>query len=92
MLEILLVLSEKYKKLSTNTASESKVCRMMDALVCHSYEWPDDKIGRWLGYVQCLLIEVEHVTTVEDERNTTRPLFHEYYSSKGINIPESYPI
>ena len=32
------------------------------------------KLNRWLGYIQGSLIQWE-VTTVEDERNWTRPLF-----------------
>jgi hypothetical protein len=37
-------------------------------------ELPLEKLNRWLGYVQGVLIE-RGFTTVEEERNWTRPLF-----------------
>lgn len=33
-----------------------------------------DKFSRWLGFIQAILI-VNKITTVENERNVTRPLF-----------------
>jgi hypothetical protein len=39
-----------------------------------NYEVPLMKLNRWLGYVQGVLIE-RGVTTVEIERDETRPLF-----------------
>lgn len=33
-----------------------------------------DKYSRWLGYIQAIMI-VNKLTTVENERNVTRPLF-----------------
>lgn len=40
---------------------------------CHR-KLPVTKLCRWLGYIQGVLIERGH-TTVEAERNWTRPLF-----------------
>lgn len=40
------------------------------------------KLNRWLGYVQCALIE-RHVTTVRIERDWTRPLF------RPLDFPEA---
>ena len=36
--------------------------------------WPIDKISRWLGFIQGILI-YNNILTVDDERNFTRPLF-----------------
>jgi hypothetical protein len=36
--------------------------------------YPLDKFSRWLGFVQAILV-LHKVTTVEDERNITRPWF-----------------
>lgn len=33
-----------------------------------------DKFSRWLGFIQAIMI-VNKLTTVENERNVTRPLF-----------------
>ncbi len=54
--------------------------------------WPGDKTGRWVGYSQCLLIEVEVVTTIDRERDFTRPLFHDLYRSQGVLPPDSLQI
>jgi len=85
-------LQERYLKLVKGLPSEDKVAKMMDKVVQNCTTWPSDKTGRWVGYVQCLLIEVEKVTTVEVERDFTRPLFHKMYDEQGINIPKSIKI
>lgn len=38
-------------------------------------EYPTDKMHRWLGFVQGVLI-AQQFTTVDAERDFTRPLFH----------------
>ena len=38
--------------------------------------WPIDKLSRWLGFVQAILI-INGKTTVDIERDRTRPLFTE---------------
>ncbi len=42
--------------------------------IINTAEYPEDKLNRWLGFVQGILI-VQGFTTVEAERNFTRPLF-----------------
>jgi hypothetical protein len=73
----------------TGLISEDRVNDMMKCVVDNCMLWPPDKTGRWVGYVQCLLIEVEGVTTVKKERDFTRPMFHELYIIEGFNIPDS---
>lgn len=78
--------------LVTGLPSEDKVNKMMEKVVENCETWPADKTGRWVGYVQCLLIEVEQCTTVDNEREFTRPMFHRMYTEQGIDIPESVQI
>lgn len=42
-----------------------------------------DKANRWVGFIQGVLI-ANGITTVENERDYTRPLFQSYYKSCGI--------
>lgn len=53
--------------------------------------WPIDKLNRWLGYAQGVLISYK-VTTVWIERNFSRPLFHEAYKNENIDVPKSVDI
>lgn len=89
MIEVLELLYERYKNLSKGTESEETILNMFDIMFDNVTTWPTDKTGRWIGYIQCLLINVEKVTTVDNERNFTRPIFHNYYEKKGIEIPKS---
>jgi len=52
---------------------------------------PIDKLNRWLGYVQGVLITCD-VTTVMKERDYSRPLFHAAYKYEGIEIPQTKEI
>lgn len=52
---------------------------------------PIDKLSRWLGYIQGVLIE-RGLTTVQEERDFSRPLFHRAYEQEGIEIPKSVDI
>jgi len=52
---------------------------------------PIDKLSRWLGYIQGVLIE-RKLTTVQIERDFSRPLFHKAYKNENIEIPKSIDI
>lgn len=52
---------------------------------------PIDKLSRWLGYVQGIAIE-RGLSTVQRERDYTRPLFHKAYKNEGTDIPRSVDI
>lgn len=43
-----------------------------------------DKQGRWVGYIQNTIITMG-LTTVEEERNISRPMFHKVYEKYGLN-------
>jgi hypothetical protein len=51
-------------------------------------EWPIDKTSRWLGFVQATVI-AKGLTTIEEERNFSRPLFHQAYKEANIVIPKT---
>ena len=48
-------------------------------------EWTDDKISRWLGFIQGVMI-MRGLLNVEEERDFSRPLFHQAY---GKTIPSA---
>jgi hypothetical protein len=47
---------------------------------------PNDKVNRWLGFVQGVLA-AKGIMNVQAERDRTRPLFHEAYAESGIDVP-----
>ena len=56
-----------------------------------AWEMPDDKVGRWLWFVQWSLA-VLGVIDVDEERESSRPMFHSAYNQSWINIPETKEI
>ena len=86
------ILLVRYKKMSQGCKNEAKINNMMELVLENCESWPEDKTGRWVGYVQCILIEVEGVTTITAERDFTRPLFHKLYKSLNYDIPESVDV
>lgn len=89
ILHIYQTLHSRYVLLAKGTIVETRVTGMMQAILDNCYTWPPDKTGRWTGYVQCLLIEIAGVTTIENERDFTRPFFHRLYSESGYDIPDT---
>ena len=85
-------LQERYALMASGSTVEDRVNTMMHHIALNCLTWPSDKTGRWLGYVQCLLIEVANVTTIKTERNFTRPLFHELYTAEKTTIPDSVEV
>lgn len=89
---VYLELLYRYEFMAGLTPSAVRVIKMMQEVVKNHKTWPKDKTGRWVGYAQCLLIEVEGVTTTAEERDFTRPLFHKLYKAQGYDIPETIDI
>ena len=50
---------------------------------------PIDKLNRWLGYIQHHVISTGQ-TTIDKERDYSRPIFHVAYTRDKIPIPKSY--
>lgn len=55
-----------------------KLLGLCGEAINNARKYPFDKMNRWLGFVQGVLIAAD-VLDVDDERNYTRPLFHELY-------------
>lgn len=51
----------------------------------HAEDWPVDKLPRWLGFVQGVLVE-RGVLSIDTERDFSRPLFRAAY---GTGAPDS---
>ena len=51
--------------------------------------YPIDKLSRWLGFIQAYVIFTNQ-TTVDIERDFSRPLFHTAYKNENIKIPSSF--
>lgn len=49
-------------------------------------KWPEDKLSRWLGFVQGVLT-VRRIIDVQEERDISRPLFHAAYGNVALPIP-----
>jgi hypothetical protein len=60
------------------------MCRILE----ENPQWPVDKVSRWLGYIQRGMIDNKW-TSVEEERNFSRRLFHQAYKEMDIDIPET---
>lgn len=52
---------------------------------------PIDKLSRWLGFIQGYVI-FNNLTTVNIEREYSRPLFHKAYKQENTPIPISIGI
>lgn len=61
---------------------------MLDQMKANAETWPTDKLNRWLGFVQAILV-LHGLTTVDVERDRTRPIFHAIYHREGIIPPGS---
>lgn len=58
--------------------SPGHVLCMLDTIVTKADIMPLDKMNRWLGFAQAIAIH-EHLTTVEELRSITRPIFTSVY-------------
>ena len=78
----------KDKNFGENEFSKDHIEKMLNELLNNKSSWSEDKLNRWLGYVQGVLT-VFKIINVEEEREFTRPLFHNYYKKNNLNIPET---
>ena len=72
-------------------SSKQQLLDLIDTAIEKSQSFPIDKLNRWLGFVQAALI-FNGLTSVLEERDFSRPLFHAAYLSDGIEIPETINI
>lgn len=71
--EALLLCADRYLEMSEPSELQDFIVEFRDKITGDD-PYPLLKLNRWLGYIQGVLIE-RKATTVEDERNWTRPLF-----------------
>lgn len=90
---IIEVLHDRYYPLAEKCSKEvsEKLQKMLDILKKQSLKWPVDKFNRWLGFVQGVLWS-NGLIDIKEERDFTRPLFHKYYSDRGIVIPKTVEV
>lgn len=86
MLSIVEQLENRY--CSLDSKYNEMIHRMFLKLKEHCDDWPADKTGRWIGFIQGVLF-AEGLLDINTERDFTRPLFHAYYRENGIEIPPS---
>lgn len=65
-----------------------KLLDMCNVIMDTNVEMYDDKVSRWLGFVQGVMYSYG-LLDINTERNRTRPLFHDAYKKMGLEIPES---
>lgn len=56
---------------------------LTEIVSCSSAQMAPDKSSRWIGYIQSHLISWG-LTTIENERDSTRDLFQQIYTTVGI--------
>lgn len=61
---------------------------MCSTAIEHCHTWPEDKLNRWLGFIQGVLI-MKRLITTEAARNSSRILYHAAYHVQGIAIPKT---
>lgn len=72
-------------------AIRDRLSSMANAMEENAYDWPHDKTGRWLGFIQGLLF-AHGLLDVNAERDRTRPLFHRAYQEAGLRVPGSIDV
>jgi len=89
-LEALDALTERASFLANQLpfGEEKERCLNMISTLLENPTWPDLKIGGWLEYITTACIFYD-VTSVNTEREFTRPIKHAYYARMGYTIPET---
>lgn len=90
-----LILFQRYLKIlqriEPNTREDDPTgiqhLRKMCEMAIRHPEMYIDKHSRWLGYVQGILVMRGHVR-VDEERDFSRPLYHEAYRRMGLPRPK----
>ena len=98
--EVHKILAERYKDM-TNSGIKSgnegltvdkmefgNIVWMCDSIIDLGANWPIDKVARWIGFIQATII-ASGLTSVDAERDFSRPLFHSAYNELGIALPET---
>jgi len=65
-----------------------RILKMLETLEENINSWSDDKVSRWIGYIQYFMID-NNFTTIDKERDFSRPLFRKAYKKLGFYIPKT---
>lgn len=95
--DVHVTLASRYQSMLHNVASIENIPDELNAdnlrwmserIIAKSQDMPDDKVGRWIGWIQagCVL---RGLTTSRVEREFSRALFHAAYAAEGLPIPET---
>jgi len=94
--EVLVILFQRYKAIIEVNASSfdglqekcqyANLMGLCDEAIERGYNYPSDKMNRWLGFIQGVLATLSLID-VDEERNFTRPLLHSIHGY----VPPSYP-
>ncbi|AXH72424.1 MAG: hypothetical protein [Caudoviricetes sp.] len=85
-IEILTPLQD-IEKDSLESTSNSHLISMCETIISND-SLSEDKISRWLGFIQGVIV-MKGYTTVNTERDFSRPMFHRVYKENGISIPKN---
>lgn len=91
--DVNIILLDRYKNHLLFSFQPGKMSK--DLNMCMTLEenpdWPVDKVSRWIGYIQRGMID-NNMTSVDAERDFSRPLFHKAYKEIGYDIPETVTV
>jgi hypothetical protein len=92
VLEVTMLLFKRYLKILEDIDIQEGCETSKDHLewMCRTalqhQDYPIDKLSRWLGFVQGVLT-ARGKLSVDDERDYSKPLFHNAYEMDGHQIP-----
>lgn len=66
-------------------------CLAMTKTLLKNPDWPDLKVGGWIEHIITICIE-SNITTIEAERDFSRPIKHAYYRSIGVTPPKTIDV
>lgn len=78
----------KYLSNQLNDIEKKERCLGMINVLLENPKWPGLKIGGWIEHIITVCIE-NNVTTIDAEREFSRPIKHAYYKSIGAEIPKT---
>lgn len=89
----LVPLCERAKFLSLKLADCEKRdrCLAMIEVLLSNPNFPDLKVGGWIEHIITICIE-NKITTIDDERDFSRPIKHEYYKRMGFDVPKTIDV
>lgn len=73
------------KEFGSGDTSKEYIDNFIDLALSKIDIYPEDKLNRWLGYVQGVLI-CHGITTSTIERDFSRPLFTALYIERNIKL------